>query len=204
MQPRASDETGAANGALAHLGEPPLTSIEEPRAAAVAVRARFGDVRDALLAKHDWNFASTVTVPAAVAVPADADGWTRYALSDDVVKVRDLPGLDRTEWEVVGEDGATDPGASAAKFLRAPTAAAPRVRYTRRVGNVALWSELFLEVFQLQLGARLARQVARNGGLADALEERAERLLGKAQLADAQEANRRQVRRDPSWVRARR
>ncbi len=200
---RAATETEAANGALAHCSQPPIASIMERRAAAIACRTRFADARDAVLREYPWNFAKAHVVPALETTAGLGRFKKRYALPDDCVRVREIEGLGKDEWEI--EASSVNPGedAQVAQIL-ATNAVAPLVEYTRRVENPGLWDALFLQAFQLMLGARIAPLVARNQGLAETLEARALALLKPAKRVDAQEQARREVTRDTSWIRARR
>lgn len=200
---RAASETQAANGALAHCKHPPIASIEERRAAAIACRTRFADTRDAVLRLYDWNFATGRAVLAMDPKPGLGSLSKRYKLPDDCIKVRSVAGLERDGWEI--ESPIVNPGEEPSLVAVLVTNSdAPRIEYTRRIEQPVLWDALFLEVFQLMLGARIAPLIARNSGLAESLEARAKELLKPAKRVDAQEKARSEVTRDTSWLRARR
>lgn len=191
--PRSTVELQAANGALAHLGEPPLASLAETRNAARQIVHHFADVRDGLLAEHDWNFAHGAVTPGAEAPLTDP---IRYPLPDHVIQVLSVDGLETGDWAVVSA------GDTALKVLTCRIEA-PVVRVIERVETVARWSPLFLEVFQLRLAARLAPVIARNARMGADLMAMADSRLMKARRRDAQEGARKQVRRDGSWMQAR-
>lgn len=190
---RSTVELQAANGALAHLGEPPLASLAETRNAARQIVHHFADVRDSLLAEHDWNFARDTERPAAEAPLTDP---IRYPLADTVIQVLGVDGLETDDWQVVAA------GDGSLKVLTCG-AEAPLVHVIRRIDSVAQWSPLFLEVFQLRLAARLAPVIARNARMGADLMAMADSRLMKARRRDAQEGARKQVRRDGSWMQAR-
>lgn len=200
---RAATEVQAANGALRHIGEPALASLDEPRAAARACKPAFPDVRDALLREADWNFATAWAVPACLPGPAIGPLKKRYAMPADCVGVRYIDGLTEDDWAV--EDAALLPGQPAPEAIIVVTnATAPRICYTRRIENVALWDALFLDVFQLRLGAAIAPGIGRSRAIAVELEARATARLKPAKRRDAREKARTAVTRETSWISARR
>lgn len=200
---RATSETEAANGALAHVRHPPIASIDERRAVAIACRTRFADTRDALLRDYPWNFATAWVVPAADPRPALGPLKIRYPLPEDCLRVRRVVGLESDAWAVEAANVAPGEEPTLVAVL-VSNAAAPHVEYTRRVENPTLWDALFLEIFQLMLGARIAPLIARNAGLAAELEGRARALLKPARRVDAQEKARSDIPRRSTWIDARR
>jgi hypothetical protein len=203
MASRAASEVEAANGALALCGQPPIASLDEATVAARRCKERFADVRDALLRGYDWNFASAWVVPSLDPVAALGALTKRYPLPAECLRVRGVKDLEQNEWAV--EAAAVNPGQDAGTIMVLTTnAASPRVNYTRRVELPALWDALFLRQFQLRLGAEIAPQLAREGGLGDRLLQRADVELARAQRNDAREGARGEVRRDTSWLAARR
>lgn len=200
---RAASEVEAANGALAHVKHPPIASLQERRAAAIACRTRFGDTRDALLREYPWNFATAWVTPAMDPRPGLGKFKNRYPLPADCVKVRSVDGLELDDWAI--EASSINPGEDAVQVsVLVTNATAPNIEYTRRIESPALWDALFLQCFQLRLGAAIAPLVGRNSGLAAELEARAEAKLRPAKRVDAQEKARTEVSRDTSWLRARR
>lgn len=194
MLQRDGSETGAANGALAHLGEPPVPDLDARKAAARACRERFAPVRDALLAEHDWNFAEAWDTPAADPAAPRFPFAYGYPLKGEVLVVREVEGLSTNAWAVTdGDDGV--------KVL-VTDQTAPRVRYTRVVGPDR-WDPLFLEVFELRLAVAVAPKIGRSETAARAKLADAERRLLVAKRIDAQERAPREVSRDTSWLRAR-
>lgn len=199
---RSASEVEAANGALAHVGQAPIASLDQRTAAAIAARSRFADVRDALLREKDWNFASAWVVPAALDGAAAGPLRHRYPMPDDCLGIRSVNGSPGRGWaiEAAGVNPGEEPSLSTVLVTNAD---APRVNYTRRVESPAEWDALFLDVFQLRLGSALAALIARNMGLAENLEARAESRLGPASRRDARERSVAFIPRDTSWLRAR-
>ncbi|CAM5767174.1 hypothetical protein [Bosea minatitlanensis] len=200
---RAATETEAANGALAEIGEPPIASLDEPRAAARVCKSRFHDVRDALLREADWNFATAWVVPGMDPTPARGPLKKRYVLPPDCVKVRFVEGLEEDEWAL--EASSVDPtSAPILGGILVTNAAAPNVCYTRIIQQPVLWDALFLTVFQKRLGAAAAPRIGRSQAIAGRLNGEAAALLKPAKRRDSQEKARTQLPRETSWLAARR
>lgn len=200
---RAASEVEAANGALAEIGEPPIASLDEPRAAARVCKSRFHDVRDALLREADWNFATAYVVPGLDATPGLGRLRNRYVLPADCVKVRSVEGLDVDDWAL--EASSVAPTASPILGgVLVTNATAPRICYTRIVEQPVLWDALFLQVFQKRLAAAIAPRIARSQATAGRLNGEAAALLKPAKRRDSQEKARTQLPRETSWLSARR
>lgn len=203
MGQRATTEVQAANGALAHCKHPPIASLTEKRAAARYCRTRFADVRDALLREYPWNFSTAWVTPSMHPVPARGPLKNRYPLPDDCLGVRFVEGLETDEWAV--EASTLDPAEPPLLAgMLVTNANAPNICYGKRIETVALWDALFLEVFQLKLGAAIAPLLKRSTALAEALDARASAKLRPAKRTDAQEKARTEIPRDTSWLAARR
>lgn len=198
---RGGSELSAANAALAHLREGPLASLDENRPAARHAKAHFADIRDAALRSHPWNFATTPVTPARDPAAAAGAFSKTYPLPANCLRVVSVDGLDEDSWAVETRGGVEDDTAPVVPVLSTDVDA-PLVRYVRRVGEVALWDPLFLEVFALKLASRLAPLLGQPEA-ADDLDARAERKLGTARRVNNREAARSQVSRSTSWVRSR-
>lgn len=200
---RAASEEEAANGALAEIGEPPIASLSEPRAAARACKRRFADIRDALLREADWNFATAWMVLAVDPTPALGPLKKRYVLPPDCAKVRFVEGLGTDEWAV--EASSVVPTSQPALGgLLVTNATAPKICYTRIIEQPVLWDALFLAVFQKRLGAAIAPIIGRSQSIAGRLNGEAAALLKPAKRKDSQEKARTEVPRTTSWLEARR
>jgi hypothetical protein len=201
---RAGTETAAANSALAHIGEPGIAGLDAGTAAARWCRQEFGNVRDAVLAMHEWNFATAWARPAAS--PGEALGplKIRYPLPPDCITVRFVDELGEDDWAVEVASVTDEIGATIETKLLVTNAEAPTVCYTRRVESVANWDPLFLKVFGFYLAARVAPGLGRDASLGRALEEEARAFLPMAKRRDSREKAPQATTRDTSWVRARR
>lgn len=199
---RSTSETQAANGALAHVGQPPIASLEQGTAASRVCLQRFADVRDALLRERDWNFAEAWVVPASSPIPGGGRFKKRYPLPEDCLFVRKVDQLGQDGWAI--EASSINPGDDASQVMTLVCGIdGPRICYSRRVENPALWDALFLEVFQLRLAAAIAPLLAKSAALAERLAARADAKLVSASRRDAREKAATSIPRDTSWLRAR-
>jgi hypothetical protein len=134
-----------ANRALTKLGAERILLLTDPSKEARVMNAMFDTVTDAELRRHRWKFALTrATLPALIATPEW--GYTyAYQLPSDflaLVQVNEyyLRGLkQKTLWTVESGQILTD--------LPAPL----KVRYIKRVDNVAVFDPLFVEVLACKL-----------------------------------------------------
>lgn len=198
---RAGDETAAANGALAHLGEARLTSLTENRPAAQHITEHFGTVRDALLRRHDWNFASHWETLSADPTLA-AGAFSRvYPLPSECLKVRSLDGAIEDDWAVEARTKVVS-GETVTVNVLCTDIVSPRINYTRIVDKVSAWDALFLEIFELKLASKIAGLMNRvNGGDLDA---QGEAKMPAARKLDAREAARSRISPVPSYISRRR
>ena len=134
-----------ANRALTKLGAERILLLTDPNKEARTLNSMFDTVMDAELRRHRWKFAlKRATLPALVATPEW--GYTyAYQLPADflaLVQVNEyyLRGLkQKTLWTVESGQILTD--------LAAPL----KIRYIRRVDNMALLDPLFVEVLACKL-----------------------------------------------------
>lgn len=197
--PRPQTETDMANGALAHIGEPAVSSLDDQRRkAARECKRHFATVRDAMLRETPWQFAKASARPAAIGAAPNGRYLYRYAMPEDCVTVRTIEGVSCDAWEVQssGEDG--DP-----RVFLDTDAPQALVVYTRRVTNPAQWDELFADVFQLRLAAKVNPLVGRDKSRTNDLIALAESRMAKASQRDAKERSSQYVTGETSWVRAR-
>lgn len=202
MLARATVDLHAANGALALLGEARLTSLDEDRPAARAITDAFGNVRDALLRRHPWNFALKYrNLTRDPTLPAGSFAYG-FPLPSDCLRVRSVDGLGADAWAVEAPENADPNATQLAPVLFCDTTSA-RIAYTASIVHVGLWDSLFLEVFELELAARIAGVVGQ-AGMADTLRVTAASRLSSARRVDEREAARSRITSDVSFLRARR
>jgi hypothetical protein len=198
--PPIATELDAANAALSLIGVAGLSSFDEARTAARVVKRHFGTVRDALLKKTSWNFASAQATLSLAGVPADQPFGFRYLLPEDCLVVRSVPGLEADEWAVTAAGSADGP---LVRYLDTAVEA-PVLLFTRRVVDPIRWSPDFTVIFVQQLAEVCAPQCTRSGTAANRAHQVAAELLPEAKRADARERAPSQISRTTSWISARR
>ncbi len=198
--PLSQTETARANAALAHIGEPAISDINDSgRKVARAARAHFADARDQLLRAAHWQFAKATAAPASSGAPPDGLYLYRYPMPTDCVAVRSIYGHHDDAWEVrhAGVDGDI-------RVMVDTDVAGATILYTRRVTNPAQWDELFTEVFDLKYAAVLNPLIGRDKSKTADLLAMVEAKLPRARNKDARERGPDYVGNDHSWSRVRR
>lgn len=193
----------AANLALGHLGVPEIASLNDGTTRARKARLFFAPVRDALLRRKDWNFASSFFSPSRDPVDSLGRFKSRYPMPSDCVAVRELVDCEGTAWAL--ESGqVTVAGTGVAATVLVTNEPSPIVRYTRRVENVLLWDALFLEAFGYFLGADMATALGKSKSMADYLRGIGEDKVPLAAKVDSKEQSKARHRPPTSWELARR
>lgn len=193
----------AANLALGHCGQDEMAAYNERGENARYVRQFFPAVRDELLRRKWWNFATARTTPALDPVAATGPMTKRYALPADCLRVRFINDNDTENWAV--ESGSAEVGGVEVETMVLVTnVTAPIVTYTRRVENPRLWDALFLIVFGYKLAAALASKCGKSASDEASFEATAERKLGEAATVDSRERQKETTRTEPSFLAARR
>ncbi|MCA3648820.1 MAG: hypothetical protein IOB85_15230 [Methylobacterium sp.] len=202
---RAASEVEASNGALAHIGEGRITSLDETRrTAARIIKTHFGSVRDTLLRRHDWNFARRwATLAQDPAAPAGTFAFM-YPLPADCIRVRIVQGASEDDWCVENGSTAAADGETGLTSMLSTGLVSPRIGYTAMIGNPALWDATFLEAFEFALAAKIAPQLGRDDALADSMRANAEAVIMRARKADAREQAPSRVPREVSYISVRR
>lgn len=201
MSDRARTEADIASIALDHIGEAPISSLDDGSARAMTCRLHFGQVRDDLLREHWWNFAKAWVRPARDPVQSQGPLKNRFALPSDCVAVRSVNALGDGEWDT--ESSYQQGSADAEVQMLVCNSEAPLVCYTRRVTNVSLWDAEFCTAFALKLSAKVAAPLARSPSLGGALDDRGSERVSVAQKRNAREKAGSQISRDTSWIRSR-
>lgn len=198
--PPIATELDAANAALSLIGVTALSSFDEARTAARVVKRHFGTLRDALLKKTDWNFASAQATLAATTEAPEQPFTRRYLLPEDCLAVRSVLGLEADEWAVSAAGSADAP---LVRYLDT-VAEAPLVLFTRRVSDPVRWNPEFTLIFVQQLAEACAPQCTRSSTAANRAHQVAGEMLPEAKRNDARERSTSQVSRTTSWISARR
>src|SRR5688572_17149968 len=133
----ATSDTEICNIALGHLGEAPITSLDEDSKAAWACNLHYALTRDELLRAHRWNFAKDrVQLPELVEKPVF--GWKhQFLLPADCLRVLEFNDQEIGNWiteeyEIEGRRLLTDSDQA-------------RVVYIKKVTDVSLFDPLFVQ-----------------------------------------------------------
>lgn len=198
-------KTGVANAALVKLGHPAnVADVDtDTGKAASAIRHHWPIVRDVLLKKTDWNFATAIVRPSADTATLPGRLTKIFALPNDVIAIRHVEGLADDEWERRAPVIADPAGVLREVDALVTNADAPVIVYTRRVSRPKIWSPDFTAAFIEKLAEAIAPTVARNR-IVEADRARAgDRQAMDAARNDAQEGPARRVPTDTTWIRAR-
>ena len=192
-------ETGMANGALALIGEPPISSLDDTRRkAARECKRHFAEVRDQLLDAKDWEFAKTQCTPPPLPNAPNTTYSYRYQMPSDCIRVLQLNDLDADDWEC------PNPGDDATTIVVVDTnALSPVIWYIRRVVNPAQWSNEFRGTFQTALAAMINPAVGRDKTLTVQLAGVADKKLESSARRDNQQRVGDTITSTTSWVSAR-
>lgn len=142
--------------ALQHIGEfADMVSLAEDSTHAAVAETAYPFVRDSLLERHTWNFATrSVALAASVEKPLE-DGWNAFPLPNDCIRVVDVySGLPEDtpdyQLEIVGS-------------TRCIVTPADKVwiRYIRKTTNTELFSPGFVEALSWNLAAAVAGPIVR-------------------------------------------
>jgi hypothetical protein len=187
----------------------PLAEKQNAEESRAAQRQRyFARVRDALLRRVNWNFATGWDQPALADDNSPNRLALRYVLPTDCLAVRfvqDVAGADATELDADQWAVESASYAGAPRMFLVTNQTDPVVCYTKRITDMAQWDPLFRDAFDHLLTAATAPDTAE--GNAEAKRERAfaeQLLVPLAETRDHQEkARSQQPRRIFSWGMAR-
>lgn len=225
-------ETDVANLALGAIGEPPIPSLVDPSARAMACNLHFAPLRDAMQRDGNWNFCSAWTIPALATQAAIGVLANRYPMPDDCLKVRQvLPqtaalsgnsGISITDPTIIAELEASQPTLPADEacwnveavtvnpsdvpgctMVVVTSMTSPLINYSRRIIYPRLWDALFIEAFAEALSGKIAPGIAKDINAGDKKRASAREMIEDAELSDSREQSPRHISRDTSWVRSR-
>lgn len=187
-----ASNVGIANAALRKLGQSPITSFGENSKAARLANERFEELRDELLGRHPWNFA---TKRRSLAASATVPVWgfeAAYPLPADYIRVFEVNGEDEytNKWKV--ENGAivTD--------LPAPL----EIRYVYRVADANRMISGFREALASVLAADWAEDLTGDDNVVARWDRKARIAVATARSNDGQEGTPDQFEAD-EWISAR-
>lgn len=180
------------NMALAHIGEPPIDTIDPPvtqREAIVALQ--YDDARQNVLRKNVWNFAKARASISRSGTPA-FDYEDEYALPADFVRLLSVGGEDGgreteqvLEYDIEGRNVLVNAGGAATIYLR----------YIKDEELVTTWDPLFRKLVVLTLAMQLAFQITGKKEIVAQMEALLTRELPDAASIDGQEVPPKRIQR---------
>lgn len=185
-------QTSIMNMALDLLEEEPMLSPDDDRPAVRWMNRNYLPVLDSLIEGHPWNFAlKRASIPALAEAPAF--GW-RYAfqLPSDCIRVMPLTYAGH-------RNGPSIPYEMEGRQILTDAAAPLRIRYLRRVTDMATMSPSFVQAFAASLAFRSANWITGKQSYAQALKDEAARLMATAQSIDSLSGTPEEPE-DDSWV----
>lgn len=179
-----SSVTDICNLALGHLGEAPITSLDEDSRAGRACALHYAATRDAVLRSHRWNFAKDRKVLSRLE-DAPLFGWSyQYALPADYARALEVNGSEAGDW-------ISDEWTIEGKFLLTDAATVNLV-YVKLLDDVSQFDPLFVDALALKLAAVLSEPIRGTTGKTTELETRYEQKTAPlARRVDANEGQRR-------------
>lgn len=190
-----ASEVAIVNAALIKIGEATIVSLSDASKPARLGNAIYGDIRDAVLQAHPWNFA-LARASLAANVIAPAWGFT-YAYDfpstpDYCLRVLSIEsdGIQGVVWKTEGRQIVTDEGAPL------------NILYIKQVTDPALFTPLFRECLAARLAAELAEPLKQSGPMKEMMEQLYVRKIQEARTADAQEGTPDDITAD-EWLTAR-
>lgn len=181
-------EVAICNAALIAVGSSErIASLDEQTAQARLCRARYAQVRDAVLRAYPWNFAKArASLPADSTPPAFEYAY-RYTLPANFGWLRTLYGNENQAYEIEGRAIVTN--------VPAPL----QITYTALVHDPTLFDALFVEALAARLGAVICMSLTENTGRTQGLWDLYQGTLIEARKLDAQEGQAEQLP-EPSWL----
>lgn len=165
-----ASKTKCINLALIAVSVRIVSSPTDTAKGAIVANEIFDDVRDMVLADHDWSFARAVSELAQNSTSPTIDYYYAYPLPSGCVKVRSMypAGYD---YNIVGAELHTD-------------ADECTIRYTQQMPNVLLWPIWFVEAFAAKLAMKIAAYL-RGEDTAKDFEKEYQKILIDSRATDA-------------------
>jgi hypothetical protein len=141
-------ETDICNLALQRLGAKAISTLSEDSAAGRECNRIYEHARDSELRAHPWNFARARVALAADSVTPAFGFANQFPLPSDFLRI--LPDVDVTDWQIEGGSILTD------------DAAPLQLIYIKRVTDVTLFDELFIELLVSRIAVGLAEKLTQS------------------------------------------
>ena len=178
-----STVTDICNLALGRLGARRLASFEsDVSTEAKACRLHYEQVRDGLLRRHPWDFATTSKVLSKLTDAPLSEYACAWQMPGDCVRIiRISSGLVNRPIQNFSRRG---------RALLTDDLSAVELVYVTRAVEIPYWDSLFTDALALKLASAIAGDVCQNPALISEVRSEFESLaLPTAQTADAKEAN---------------
>jgi hypothetical protein len=188
-------ETEVCNLALSEIGARLISNYEEDATEeARACRLHFAQTRDALLRRHQWNFAQVRLALSQDATAPLSDWSTAWTLPADCVRLISLPSDNpyrpHQEFSLEG------------RKVLVRGLAAVTILYVSSAVPVTEWDPLFIDALSLSLAVKLAKSIAHDVAMSQAAAATLAQLaLPAATTADARETQSNE-NHGPAWRRA--
>ena len=183
-------ETSVANACLTLLGERRINDLEENSKTANVLKERFDEVRDSLLRRHPWNFA-TKRISIAKDVAAPVWGFdNQYTLPADLLRLLNVENPNHWPYTVEGRKVVTD--------LESPL----EVVYTGRITAVDQMDVLFRQALAAELAADVAESITGDDQKVNTLQQIVAGKIREARNTDGQETSPRNIE-SSEWLDAR-
>jgi hypothetical protein len=188
-------ETEICNLALSEIGAKLVSNYEEDSTEEARVcRLHFAQTRDALLRRHQWNFAQVRADLSQVTGTPVSDWDSAWQLPTDCVRVISLPSENpyrpHQEFAIEG------------RLVLVRDLAAVTLLYVSNAVPVTSWDPLFIDALSLSLAVKLAKSLSHDVGMSQAAAATLAQLaLPAAFTADARESMSNE-NSGPAWRRA--
>lgn len=182
------------NLALMRLGIDPILSFTDESDAALLARASYAQIRNDMLEKHPWKFASAFTsLPVRAGAPEGSWGYSfAYDLPGEVLRVTAVEhesNQEGDEWRVVGRVLLTNLGDDATI----------NIEYIFENTDVSTYSPSFIEALSARLEVEWAERLVKSNALGERKQQQYEDKFRMGRSTDGQESNPRRIEKT-SWL----
>lgn len=162
------------NLGLTMLSTARINSLTEDSENARKCNAVYEMLRDSLLSEHNWNFAISERILAAVDdTPTLTDNWTEvHAVPSDCLRII------RMEYDY--------PFKREGNYIFS-NVSSPKIEYVKRVTDPTRFSSGFIKALAAQIASALAFGITQNATLHETMLKIASQTLREAKWSDAQE-----------------
>lgn len=178
-------QTNIANLALAYLGQPPISSLQQNNDRARWISLFYDPVREEVLRTHDWAFA-TVEKPLVVIEAPVVQGQVAYSYPTDALFIRRIFAPQKPHLAVAFEER-FDVNSHTRILITSIQQA--HVRYTRRMTDETQYDPAFIKCFALALACDAALALTGDVALAARLQQKYTLYLEEARRSNMSEGN---------------